>query len=221
MTDRHATHRVQDVPVTHVIALAGLLAFVVVTLAQHALVPELEPARHTISEYVNADAGALMVGGLLAWAASLCATAALVWRADGGARREPATTVLAGLLAVAAVGIVLTASFATQTSAGVLPPGTRRSSAGHVHDLASLVAMLALIGALIASVFARGRDARFRVLAARLLAGAVVAGGVLLAIGDPVDGIRQRVLVATGCTWQAALLLSVRRERPPADLSGT
>ena len=221
MTNRHATHPAREARVTYAIALAGLLAFVGVTVAQHALVPELGPARHTISEYVNADAGELMVAGLLAWAASLLATAELAWRADGRPRRSPATTVLAGLLAVAAVGMVLTACFATQTSAGVLPPGTRRSSAGHIHDLASLAAMQALLGACVASMFARRRDARFRVLAGCLLVGAVVAAGVLLAIGDPVDGIRQRVLVATGCTWQAALLLSVRRRRPRAAVSGT
>ena len=96
------------------VALTCLAGFVVAVLAQHLLAPELTPDVHTISEYVNADAGPLMVGGFVAWAASMAATARLVRR---GAR------LVAWLLAVAAVGMLLTACFATQTSAGVLPPG--------------------------------------------------------------------------------------------------
>ena len=186
------------------VALTCLAGFVVAVLAQHLLAPELTPDVHTISEYVNADAGPLMVGGFVAWAASMAATARLVRR---GAR------LVAWLLAVAAVGMLLTACFATQTSAGVLPPGIERTTGGRVHDLASGIATLALLGALVTTALRGEWVAWFRGLSRAVLAVAVIASAVLLAIGDPVDGIRQRILVAAACVWQAALVAAAARNR--------
>ena len=53
----------------------------------------------------------------------------------------------------------------------------------------------------------------FRGLSRAVLAVAVIASAVLLAIGDPVDGIRQRILVAAACVWQAALVAAAARNR--------
>jgi hypothetical protein len=200
--------------VTRRLALAGLAAFVAIVLAQHVLAPELGPDRHTISEYANADAGALMVAGFLSWAASLLATAALVVR-DRRCARPAARVSGAALLATAAAGMLLTALFATQTSAGVLPAGTHRTTAGQIHDVASGAASLALFGAMLATLLDAGRPRWLRRLCAALLVVAISSAGVLLAVGDSVDGIRQRVLVAAACTWQAALVVSAGPKRLP------
>ncbi len=192
-------------------AIGGLAAFAAIVLLQHALAPELSPLRHTISEYANARAGALMVAGFLAWALSLAATAALVW---------PARTVLAVLILIAALGILATACWATQTSAGELPPGVRRSLGGRLHDLGSGVAALALLGAAIASVVTTRTPVAFRVAATVLIVVAAGVAAALLAAGDPAPGVRQRVLLAAGCIWQALLLGVLERRRRTAAAAG-
>lgn len=184
------------------VAIGGLAAFLAILLLQHALVPELSPLRHTISEYANADVGALMVAGFLAWALSLAATAALVW---------PPRPVLGGLLVLAALGIFVTACWATQTSAGELPPGVGRSLGGRLHDLGSGFAALALLGAAIASVVTIRTPGAFRAATAALLVAATVVVTALFAAGDPAPGARQRLLVVVGCVWQALLLCVVER----------
>ncbi len=66
----------------YALAIATLTCFVLTVALEHVLVPELPPARHTISEYANARgaAGPLMVAGFLMWAGSLGMTAVLVLR---------------------------------------------------------------------------------------------------------------------------------------------
>ncbi|MCA1682512.1 MAG: DUF998 domain-containing protein [Actinobacteria bacterium] len=198
---------------TRWIALGGLVAFVAIVVAEHALAPQLDPARHTISEYVNTGAGGVMVAGFLAWAASLAATAASVWAARGSRRRAPSRVVLTLLLATASAGLVLTAAFATQTSGGILPPGVRPSTGGRIHDLGSGTAMEALVGAVIASLVVLSDRRRFRLLAGVVLASSVVVSVVLLSVGHSVDGVRQRLLVAAGCGWQFALVLTLDRRK--------
>jgi Protein of unknown function (DUF998) len=185
-------------------ALAGLAAFAGIVVLEHLLVPGLAPARHMISEYANARAGALMTAGFLAWALSLVATAVLV-------RAHPA---LCAPLLLAAVGVFVTACFATQTSGGALSPGVHRSTAGRLHDLGSGLVILALLGAVVASIVLVRAPTAFRLRAGALLLLAVVTSATLLATGDHVPGVRQRVLVAVGCAWQALLLQALTR-RPP------
>ncbi len=194
---------------TRRVALTGVLAFVTIVIVEHALAAQLAPDRHTISEYVNTRAGALMVAGFVAWATSLVATAALVWGCRAGASRPRVAMLLALLLTITSAGLWLTAAFATQTSAGVLPLGHRLTTVGRIHDLASGAAMGAMICAVIASIAGFSERRRFRSLAAAVLAISIVASVVLLCVGAPVDGIRQRVLVAAGCVWQVALVLTL------------
>jgi hypothetical protein len=138
------------------------LAFVAIVLLEHLLVPELAPARHTISEYANARPGGLMVCAFLAWAASLAVTALLVWRDRRKRPRSVARAVLIALLVIATLGLLVTACFRTQTSAGLLPPGTQRSVGGRLHDLGSGIAMLALFGAVVASIDVIGKRGLLR-----------------------------------------------------------
>jgi hypothetical protein len=194
---------------TRRLADAGLASFVAIVALQHALEPQLAPSRHEISEYANTGTGALMIVAFLAWAGSLLATATFVAHPVDRWTRSRGPIAIAALLGVAGIGVVLTACFPTQTSAGALPPGTRLTTTGRIHDLASGAASLALLAAAATSVVAVRAPTWFPRLAAATLAIAVPAAAVLLAVGAPVEGIRQRVLVAAACVWQGALIRAV------------
>ena len=170
-------------------------------MLQHLLVPELAPRRNTISEYANADVGWLMVAGFLAWALSLAATADLA-RRDGQA-------LLAACFAVAALGMLvrrlLSDADRRQCPArgrGALdhrPPARPRRRA----------VMVALFAATAVAAWRIAWPAWFRRWALALLAFAVIVGGALLAGGDDVGGLRQRLLVLAGCAAQAALVIAL------------
>lgn len=179
-----------------VAAIGGLGTFVGIVLLEHILVPGLTPARHMISEYANARAGPLMVFAFLAWGASLGATAGL---ARGQA-------ILAGMLLAAALGAVVTACFATQAVGGVIPHGVHLGLGGRLHDLGSGVLSLALLAAVSLSIRQAVLPPGFRVRTTVLLVLSVAGAAALLIVGDPAPGIRQRLLVATACIWQAMLL---------------
>jgi hypothetical protein len=188
------------------VAGAGLAGFVGIVAAEHALTPSLDPGPHQISEYVHAPTGGLMVAALLVWAVSLAATAGVVWLAGRSAA-------VAGLLGLASVAILVTACFATQTSAGELPPGVHLTTTGRLHNLGSGVASVALLLGALAAIADGGR--RGRRTTATLVAVAVLGSTVLLAVGRDVGGIRQRMVVAVACVWQSSLL----RRRPPSRRS--
>lgn len=185
---------------------ALLAVFVVVVAAEHALVPQLAPASHMVSEYANARAGAVMVIGFLCWAASLGITALVAQRYLRIAHRGGADRLVVWLLAVASAGIFVTACFSTQTSAGVLPPGIEWTASGRLHDAGSGVATLALFGAALVSTRAIDDPPAFRRWVLIALVIAVGLDLVLLALGSEVGGLRQRALIAIACTWQAAVL---------------
>lgn len=192
------------------VGLFGLALFVAVTVAQHALVPQLGPRHHTVSEYANADQGWLMTAAFAAWALALAATALRELSPLHG------RWVLAVLLAIASLGLATTAVFATQTSAGLLPPGTMRSTGGALHDLGSGAAQLALLGAVLATILHPAEPRVMRRLAAALFVSGLAVDIALLALGDPAAGIRQRLLLLVASIWHAALLMT----RYPAPSPG-
>ena len=179
-------------------AWGGLAAFVAVVGAAHLLNRSLDPATHEISEYVHGSAGGLMVGGFAAWAISLAATAALA-----NTRRMRPTSIA---LWVATAGMILTASFATQTSAGRLPPGVRLGTSGRLHDWGSGATSVGLFVAAATSIYMFHGAMRYRRVTTALLTFAVLSDLGLLAIGPAVGGLRQRLLLAAGCLWQIAFL---------------
>jgi ABC-type transport system involved in cytochrome bd biosynthesis fused ATPase/permease subunit len=189
------------------VALAGLVAFLACAGIEHLLSPSLDPARHQISEYVHTQTGAVMTVGFLAWALSLATTALVVWR-------EWKARALAILLALASVGMLLTACFATQTSAGMLPPHTTLSATGRLHDLGSGLTGLALLLAAITSAIGSRTSKAFRERTVALIAVALLGSGVLLALGSSVGGIRQRLTILVGCLWQFLLLEALARRAP-------
>lgn len=210
--------------VSWAVGVCGLAVFAAVTVAQHVIAPELDPGQHTISEYANARAGWLMTIAFLAWSASLAATVALVHKTLPAARgalaaRRLAGSVLSVALAVACAGLLVTAAFKTQTSAGVLPPGVEHSFVGRLHDYGSAIAFLAFLPAVAATVVLISTPRWFRGAAAGALVLAIAADVVLLASGDPVPGLRQRVLVAFAVAWHAALLAVLQRRSRAAAKS--
>jgi hypothetical protein len=196
------------------LAAMGLALFVLIVALQHVLVPSLDPARHQMSEYANGEYGWLMGVAFLSWAVACVSTAVLLRRPGierGWSRRR--SNVIAVLLCGAGAGLVLTACFKTQTSAGTLPPGVERSTEGSIHDLASGAVLITLALAAVVSVPAPESAPGLRRRLIALLLGCAAAALVLLLIGDAVDGVRQRVLVAGGVAWQATLLRALSRLR--------
>ena len=188
------------------LGVGGLLTFVGIVVLQHALQPNLTPLTHEISEYVNGDPGWLMVVGFLCWSTSLAASAALAAADRGPRQRAVFARSRVALLGVAAAGILITACFATETSAGNLPPGVRLGLGGRLHDLASGVATLALIAAAVVSIANRDGSQAYRRRTATILFVAFASDLALLAVGPSVGGIRQRVLLACGALWQLLAL---------------
>jgi hypothetical protein len=108
--------------------------------------------------------------------------------------------------------MLLTACFATQTSAGRLPAGTSLSAAGRLHDVGLGITTIGLLLATVLSL--RLQNARrLRTLSVCVLILVLPADGVLLALGGEVGGIRGRLLVLTGCLWQLTLISLARQTR--------
>lgn len=192
------------------IAATGVLSFLLIVAIEHVVNRSLNPATHEISEYVHTSLGWLMTAGFAMWAVSVVATAVLAhsrWRTDARCIA----------LFAAALGIGLTTCFATQTSAGRLPPGVSLDTSGRLHDIGSGLATAALFVAALLSLRVRHRPSLRRATVA-LLALAAPGDAVLLALGSDVAGIRQRLLVVIACVWQLALLMLKDEDHgPPAQ----
>lgn len=199
----------------HGAAIASLSWFVLTVVLQHVLVPELSPARHTISEYANARgaAGPLMTAGFLMWAGSLATTAVLLFRGPHQGRAgvtRVLRNVLFALLLTAAVGAIVTALFPAQASAGLLPPGQLKSDTERLHALGSNLIQACLYPAAVLSLVLPS-PRWFPIVTVALLVVAVVAVGPALAVLDvDASGARQRLQLAAGCGWQFALLVAWR-----------
>jgi len=184
-------------------AATGVLAFVTIVVVEHLVESDLDPATHEISEYVHGSAGWLMTAGFIVWSLSLVALAIAVAPFPRG---RP--VVIASL--VAAGGLLLAACFATETSAGQLPPGVSLMTTGRLHDVGSGIATIALLAGVILSLRLPVSHA-LRQLILTVLAFAFIADGVLLLIGAGVAGARQRLLVALACGWQLLLAVLLAR----------
>ena len=197
------------------VAIASLSWFVLTVVLEHLLVPDLGPARQTISEYANARgaAGPLMVAGFLMWAGSLGATAVLVLRGSLQGRTAMMRVLghaLCALLIIAAVGATLVAVFPTQTSAGLLLPlGQLEWNTGRLHGLGSDLIQLCFYPAVLLSLIVP-TPRWFPLAAVALLMVAVAVGPALALLGVDAPGVRQRVRLAAGCGWQFALLAAWR-----------
>ena len=180
----------------------GLLLFVGLVALQHPLRGDLPPGEHFVSEYAKGSTAALQVLAFAAWTVALAAGARLAWIATPLVpRRRVARTLAAFGLALAAAGIALAAVFATQTIAGVLPPGMARTTEGRLHDFGTLLTLAGLLlaaGASLRIVERRG----YRVTIGLLFAAMVLSVPLLAALGLDAPGIGQRVFLLVGCAFQ-------------------
>lgn len=196
------------------LAAGALAVFLFVVATQGVLfVPSYNPAQQQISEYVHTPAGALMTIGFLAWAASWATLAGLPPSPSSeatGTRRRIAAVQRTAFIA-AGVGLALAACFATDR--GIVEPGVvvHPTAVGHVHDVASALATISIVVAVVCGAVARG--GKIGVVSLLLVGSALTADAVLLGIGDPAPGARQRILVAAGCCWQTIWLVALWRER--------
>jgi hypothetical protein len=125
-----------------IVAQALLACFLTVLVFEHLLQPGLSPIRHRISEYANTSSGWLFTSGFAAWALALLTTAAIVWLRGPGPRIL--TLALAVAFMLAAAGALISASFKTGTSAGVVVRGHVLTSANTLHDVGTDLLELAL-----------------------------------------------------------------------------
>jgi hypothetical protein len=197
------------------LSAAGLLLFLAIVATQ-GMVANFDPSRQQVSEYVHSSAGALMTVGFLAWSLSLGALAGLTIAAarSGGDWGRLACLQSCALL-LAAAGMGLLACFPTDRGIEVAGAVTNATFTGHIHDAASALSTASLLVAALAGASRRSGSTRALTLA--IVVTGIACSVALLAIGDPVPGIRQRVLLVTGCLWQIAWLLLLRAETAPTS----
>lgn len=189
---------------------AGLLAFIGLVAAQHPMRADLPAGDHFVSEYAKGSTAAVQVVAFACWAIALAASAALVARTPAPAGRVAARRAVVLGLGLAAAGIVLSATFATQTIAGVLPDGVQRTTGGRLHDIGTLAAFAGLAVAAAASL---RLDVRrdYRLSLAALAAVLVLTVPVLVALGIDAPGVGQRAFILVGCAFQWRLAVELSR----------
>lgn len=192
------------------LGFAATALFVFALLLEHLVEPDLVPASHMISEYAQRPGGALMTVGFLGWSIGLTATAAWIYLSPLGSRaRRP----LSLFVALASLGMLVTALWKTQTSAGQLPPGVVLTVGGRLHDLGSGVTSLALLAAAALCAASPRVAPALRIASACAVVVAFAVSAALLPIGRSVGGARQRALVGTAVGWQLYLLTRNHLER--------
>jgi hypothetical protein len=188
----------------------AVAVFVVTVAAEHGLESRLSPVTHMISEYANTGWGGLMVAGFVAWGFSFAGTALLGSRYWGHAGIRWSDRVLIGCFWLAAAGALVTASFSTQTSEGVLPAGVKFTLRGRLHDLGSGAITLGIFGAALAALVVIDWSVAFRRWTVGVIVFVIATDAGLLAVGSSVGGLRQRLLVAAGCAWQLSIIMVFR-----------
>jgi hypothetical protein len=198
-SSRHRPTRPGLRPFAARLSVVTLVLFLLATVAEHLLDPNLNPLTHQVSEYARSSAtGWVMTAGFMAWAVSLLLAAFAV---GGLPNANLSRRALAALLAAAASGVVLLTVFHTQTSAGRLPPRVHLSTGGRLHDVGSGLTSVALWGAAVCAGALPPLPRWLRRWSLALAALTVLCDVGLLLAGTSVGGLRQRVLIGAGCLW--------------------
>lgn len=188
----------------------GLGLFVLVVAVQPLLDRDYDPLRQEISEFAHAGFGAVALMGFLAWGASLVLLAGFVANAPSPPDRRFPARIESAALVVAAFGLALVTFFATDRGVEVAGAVTHHTVGGRIHDAGSALVTVSILTAVVADALRK----RSAALACSVIAAAVVSSAVLLALGDPLPGLRQRCLVACACIWQAVVLYRLWTQLP-------
>jgi Protein of unknown function (DUF998) len=198
---------------------SGAAAFLAgVGVAMHAIQPDLDPARHYVSEYAHGELGWLVTVG---YVAAGVATLVLAWQLVAGLGRARWPLAAAACLALVSIGLVATGVTRIDLAQ---PDGSVISTAsGTAHELAGYIAILGLLpGAFVVSGAFR-RDPRLVGVAggARLLAWAILAtfAGVIAAQSLDLVGIGQRLFIGTWLAWLIYVSLVLSGLATPRDRS--
>ena len=180
------------------LARGGLAAFVGLVALEHVLRPGLDPAERFVSEYARGWTQPIQIVAFFAWAVATAACAALAARPTS---RRIARAITVAALVVAAAGLVVAATFATETVGGELPAGVERTLGGRLHDLGTLAILAGLLVAAVASLrLVPRRGYRLTVIGLAVALFAIVP--VLVALGIDAPGIGQRGFILVGVAWQ-------------------
>jgi membrane-associated phospholipid phosphatase len=210
---RHRNHATDRTAAALRVGSVGLLAIGISCVAVlHLLRPDLEAADHRISEYALGRWGAVMAVGFVSIGLGVLVLARLLARAGG-----PWSRLVPAVLAIAGIGMVVSAIFGTD-------PERSGAAADTVHSLASAIATMALIVAALLWTFGRGglTEARRRPVAAGLALLTAVLGAISpLLHRSSLTGLSQRLLWLCLLVW---LVMTAWQNRPvwtPPDRGAT
>lgn len=191
-------------PVVSLVARAGIAVFVAVVALEHVLRPDVPPAQRFISEYGRGWTQPVHTLAFLAWAVAAVACLRLALRVRA---RRVARSLTASGFAVATAGTLLAAAFVTQTVGGEMPAGVERTLAGRLHDAGTLLILVGLLGAALASLRLVA-VLRYRLVIAVLAFALVAMVSAMVLLGIDAPGVGQRGFVVIGCAFQWAFASS-------------
>lgn len=191
------------------LAVACLLLTVALTLALHALYPELDPARSYVSEYANGQWGWVLTLALLLLAVGSYALAS-------GLREVTGLQLGPRLITLAGACMALAAVFSTDRYGDDEVVGTL---AGRLHGFASIVGFAIVVVAMLLLARPLERDQRWGQLGRVTLplAAASVLALVLAFVAVPdAAGLRQRAFLALVFGWLVVAGFRLRALEDPA-----
>ncbi len=197
-----ATNQSKQVTLLALLAIGGIVYFVVAGVVMHFLRPEYNPINHAVSNYAVGSFGYLMTSAFYALAVSLCA---LALRLFCSIALSNLSRVAILLLCLASSGMVVMGLFPGDAHA-LHPPAT---IPGVVHWTAAGMSFLSImVAAFLLSLFFKidERLKRFQrpcFLLALAMVGALSLYGILALVGW--IGIGQRIYLAVCLLWLLGL----------------
>lgn len=189
--------------------LAGALAFVLSVIALQLSQPEIDWARHYVSEFANGRFGWIFVAGAAVHGLGNAALGVGLRRSLGpGARHEAAAL----LFVAAAVGMLVAAAFPTD------PAGRAVTLSGIVHRTAVMASFpIELVALYLFSAAFAASPAWCRLARASFALTAVAAftlAWLFLAVGrDHAPGLAERFALAGFLTWELGASIALIRSR--------
>lgn len=205
----HSRDRLALVRSAGIVGVAGAGLFLVALIALHILRPDLGIASDYVSDYANGPYGGLFAAALYAHGLGNLALATGLALEMAPSRRGVTGSIL---LAVAAVGIVVAATFPTD------PAGAVQTMVGRIHGAAAtgafpveVVALILLGGAFrVRARWSSWRRATWQLAGIAGLALVWLEAAILLG-GAP--GIPERAALVTLAVWELAASIHLVRQR--------